>query len=206
MGDLPKNNHACFCCAEPLLENTAGFLCGACQVGERPFWRSIVPLVYRYPVAEMLQALKYQQSLAYAVPLASVLVDAVKKAYVKDQWPEIMIPMPLHGSRLTERGYNQAGVISRHLSARLNIPVKYSLVRRIKPTPPLLHLSAKARRRVLSGCFTANATVFGHVVLVDDIMTSGASVEAVSKALKRVGVQRVDVWCVGRTFSLQSAG
>lgn len=199
--ELPKNSHACFCCAEPLAENTVDFLCGHCQQGRRPFWRCVAPLLYCYPVAEILQAMKYRQNLAYAVPLSRVLADAVKKTYEKDSWPEVMMPMPLHHSRLVERGYNQAGILVRHLSSLLNLPVEYTSVSRVKATPPLLHFSAKARRRVLAGSFSSNAMAFKHVALVDDIMTSGASVEAVSNVLKRAGVRRVDVWCVARTPS-----
>ena len=199
INDLPANKFACFCCAESLSEESAEFLCGACQKGGRPFWRCIAPLVYQYPVAEMLQSLKYRQMLAYAAPLAKYLSEIVRQAYIYDRWPEVMIPMPLHTSRLNERGFNQAGVIARHLSSLLSIPVKHHLTNRVKPTPPLTNLSAKARKRVLSGVFDAGVVNFDHVVLIDDIMTSGASVEAVCRTLQKSGVRRIDVWCIART-------
>lgn len=196
---LPDNHSACFGCAEPLVIQDKNLLCGICQQNKRSFQRSIAPLVYQYPVAEMLQKLKYSQGLAYAAPLAHVLAKAITHHYTKDTLPEIIVPMPLHNKRLYERGYNQAGIIARHLSKNLAIPVRHHLARRIKNTKPLLSLSAKARYRYLQGSFQINCSSFKHIALVDDIITSTASAEIMAKACKNVGIERIDMWAVART-------
>ena len=199
ISSVPANQHACFSCAEPLTVESTDLLCGLCQTKNRAFKRSIVPLIYQHPVAEMLQQLKYSQQLAYAVPLAHVLVKAICHRYQQDDFPEVIVPMPLHDKRLCERGYNQAGVIARHLSKKLSVPVKHRLVQRIKDTKPLLNLSAKARHRYMQGAFQAKQSKFKHIALVDDIITSTASAETVAKACQKKGIERIDLWAIART-------
>ncbi len=197
MNDLPKNNNACYCCAEPMQNND--FLCGQCQQKERPFFRSVVPYLYEFPVAEMLKALKYKQNLTYALPLSVFLSRHIQTAYEEDVLPDVIIPMPLHRTRLVSRGYNQAGVLAKKIAQQLSLPLDTNLVKRIKNTPPLLEINAKNRKIVLKSAFFVQKNTYNRVALVDDIVTSGASIESVTDALKKSGIERVDIWCVART-------
>ena len=199
LAELPVNCFSCFCCAEPLEKDDRQFFCGTCQQNRRSFWRTVAPLLYESSVAVMLKMLKYQKKLAYANPLAKVLTSAVQSAYQEDQWPQAMVPMPLHAGKLYQRGYNQAGVIANHLSRHLSLPVDRSLIRRIKETDSLAGQSSKERRRSLQGAFKVKVNGFDHIALIDDIVTSTASAEAAAGVLRQSGISRVDVWSIART-------
>ena len=166
---------------------------------KRSFQRTVAPLLYESSVAVMLQMLKYQKKLAYANPLAKILTSAVQQAYQEDQWPQVIVPMPLHTSKLYQRGYNQAGVIANHLSRHLLLSVDRSLVRRIKKTDSLAGQNSRERKRSLQGAFKVKVNGFDHIALVDDIVTSTASAEAAARVLQQSGISRIDVWSIART-------
>jgi ComF family protein len=133
--------------------------------------------------------------LAVAETLGGLLEDAVPQ----NDLPDLLLPMPLHPQRLQERGFNQAAEIARHLGRRLAIPCDNNACRRIRPTPPQAGLSLRERLRNLRGAFDCSHDLSGRsVALVDDVMTTGASLNALAGAVKQAGAERVDCWVIAR--------
>ncbi|QQP98938.1 ComF family protein [Lysobacter enzymogenes] len=114
----------------------------------------------------------------------------------------ILIPVPLHRSRLRQRGYDQALELARPLSRRLGLSVCASGLHRTRDTPPQSRLDAAQRRRNLAEAFVwiADTPPPAHAILIDDVMTTGATLHAAAQALRRAGAQRVDAWVCARTL------
>ncbi|QWP79277.1 ComF family protein [Lysobacter sp. K5869] len=114
----------------------------------------------------------------------------------------VLIPVPLHHTRLRQRGYDQALELARPLSRRLDLPLRANGLHRARDTPPQSRLDATQRRRNLRDAFAWNATAPPpmHAILIDDVMTTGATLHAAAQALRRAGAQRVDAWVCARTL------
>lgn len=113
--------------------------------------------------------------------------------------PQLLIPVPLHPKRYRERGFNQAIEISRHLSSNLNIPLAMNLCVRHRITPPQTSLGKKERKTNLRNAFRLAAPIAtDHVAIIDDIVTTGATVTELTKTLKKAGVKRTEIWCIAR--------
>ena len=114
--------------------------------------------------------------------------------------PDALIPIPLHHARLRSRGYDQALELARPLARALHLPLLGNALQRSKTTTAQSRLDADARQRNLRGAFdvVSAASIPGHVVLVDDVMTTGATLHAAARVLHRAGVQRVDAWVCAR--------
>lgn len=154
---------------------------------------------YEYPVKQMIVGLKFhaRQSLAgfFARMLSSLAASG------KIARPDLFVPVPLHPSRLAQRGFNQSLLIAKHLSGFLDVPVDNSSCRRVRPTPMQSGLPASARRRNLRGAFSvghAQGELPAHVAIVDDVVTTGSTVTEMARCLADAGVQRIDVWCCAR--------
>lgn len=114
--------------------------------------------------------------------------------------PAVLIPIPLHAARLRRRGYDQALELARPLARQLGLPLVIDVLRRGRETAPQSRLDAAQRRRNLRGAFQVDRSTAlpPHVVLVDDVMTTGATLHAAAVALRRAGVARVDAWVCAR--------
>ncbi|MGJ4728872.1 ComF family protein, partial [Luteimonas sp. SDU101] len=114
--------------------------------------------------------------------------------------PDALLPVPLHRSRLRQRGYDQALELARPLAAALRLPLLTGVLQRQRATRAQSELDAGARRRNLRGAFAVGAGMAlpAHVVLVDDVMTTGATLHAAARALRKAGVARVDAWVCAR--------
>ncbi len=109
--------------------------------------------------------------------------------------------MPLHAQRIRERGFNHASEIARELAKRLGLPLDASSCRRLRDTPPQTGLKHGARRRNLRGAFSCTGDVRGQrIALVDDVMTTGTSLDELAKTLRQAGAQEVEAWVVARTL------
>jgi len=117
--------------------------------------------------------------------------------------PEIIIPVPLHRTRLRERGFNQALEIARPIARSLSIPVDYKSCERVRKTSAQSLLPAAERRKNIKGAFRVTRPIAArHVAILDDVMTTGHTVQELAATLRKAGVERIDVWVVART-SLQ---
>jgi ComF family protein len=151
---------------------------------------------YRFPVDRLVQRFKYAGDLAVGRWLALELARRVHD----EPRPQLLVPMPLTTARLRERGFNQAAQVARVVSSSLGVPLALRMVDRIRDAPSQSGLGRRARRANLRGAFRCRTPLSGrHVALVDDVITTGASADAVCAALKRAGAARVDVWAIART-------
>jgi ComF family protein len=195
-GDLAPNRPRCPRCALPLAAPAP--LCGECLRREPPFAAAWAPLRYAHPLDLLEARFKFHADLAAGRVLSALMIEhAATDAPAR---PELLIPVPLHAARLRERGYNQALELARPLARAFAIPLRADLLLRTRATPPQTGLDAKTRRRNLRGAFAiaAGASLPGHVALVDDVMTTGATLRECARVLRRAGVARVDVWALAR--------
>ncbi len=191
---LPWLQSACRRCALPLpATETADALCGACRQGRSPLHGVHAAFLYAAPVDGLLRRFKFHHDLAAGRLLAQLMSDRLAAA----EWPQAVVPVPLHLSRLRQRGYDQALELARPLARQRGVPLVAGL-RRVRATAAQSELDATLRRRNLRDAFAAGGPLPAHVALVDDVMTTGATLQAAARALRRAGVARVDAWVCAR--------
>lgn len=199
MAALPWNRIACPGCALPLPAPEAA--CGAClrdaSQNRRPTLEAVhAACVYARPLDRLLPRFKFHGDFAAGRLLSQLMADACAA------WPrpEALVAVPLHHSRLRQRGYDQALELAAPLARMLDLPLRRNLLVRRRVTAPQSELSALARRRNVRDAFAVDtdATCPTHVALVDDVMTTGATLHAAATALRRAGVARVDAWVCAR--------
>ncbi|HEY3487479.1 MAG TPA: ComF family protein [Gammaproteobacteria bacterium] len=196
---LPWLEYGCWRCANPLVPTTRDrLLCGRCIHKPPQFDRSYCAFIYQQPVNWLLQGLKYQRRLT-GIPVLSRLLLEFLHPRLEFQ-PELIIPVPLHKSRLRMRGFNQALEIARPLARAFNIPLSTQICTRIRETAPQSELPASRRSANVRHAFRMQAPLtVKHVAIVDDIVTTGATVNELARMLKRHGAESVQVWAVART-------
>ncbi len=197
--ELPRNLSCCPVCALPLPQDSgAATNCGSCLRHHPRFDLCHAPFLYLPPFGRLIGDLKFNSGLTQARLLARLLGDFLETAM--ESPPDLLIPVPLHPSRLRERGYNQSLELARPLSRQFGIPLKYNLCTRIRATPHQLSLKKQDRTRNVRGGFRVSGKLNArHVALIDDVVTTGATVSELARQLKKNGVERVDVWAVART-------
>jgi len=193
---LPALAAACPRCALPV---PGSEVCGGCLRHPPPYSAAIAAFVYAFPVDRLVGRLKYAHDLALADLLAQSLAAAVVRR-AGSSLPDLIVPLPLAPARQRSRGFNQAMEIARPLARQLSRPIAAALERK-RDGPAQAALPRAARARNLRGAFTATNAVGGrHIAIVDDVMTTGATLSAAATACLRAGAARVDVWIVARTL------
>jgi ComF family protein len=192
--DLPFLKTYCQRCGVPLPNSIT--LCGACLQNPPPFDRVVPLFLYESPVSQMLANLKFHEQLVIAPIFGALLA----KRLMNEHLPDCIIPVPLHEKRLRERGFNQALEIAKPLSRLLNIPLDISHCHRTRHTDAQSSLPVEERKKNMQNAFEVDISFQAkHVVIIDDIMTTGHTIAALSKALRGAGVLEIDVWCCART-------
>lgn len=192
--DLPHYlTPACPVCALPTPD---GQVCGVCLQHPPAFDRALAVFGYHFPADRLLHAFKYSGNLALveilAMPLARIAASHPK--------PDLLMPMPLHAARLKERGFNQSLEIAKPISRWLNIPLSANAGQRTRDTPTQAGLKLKERHRNVRGAFACDLDLAGkHVAVLDDVMTTGATLNEISRILKSCGASEVSAWVVART-------
>ena len=182
--ELPYLKAACRRCAIPLPQ--AG-ICGQCQQSSPSFDAAYAVFDYQPPLAQLIQGLKFNGKLYNARLLGGLMAEHFGQIDIG--LPELIIPVPLHSARLRERGFNQALELARPLARAFDLPLSWDSCRRTRSTTPQTGLDARTRRKNLKGAFEMVKPVAArHVAIVDDVMTTGSTVEMFAQALKRAGV------------------
>ncbi len=194
--DLPTIDHACRCCAIPLPDKTIE-LCGQCLQSPPPQHRCRAPFRYDFPIDGLIKQLKFQGRLPPALLLGQLFLEHLPENHL----PQALIPIPLHPHRLRQRGFNQAMELARPMAHYLNIPLLPDSLRKIIDTPPQSRLSAQNRQISLQQAFTVHGTIpYEHVALVDDVITTGSTIQAAGNTLLSAGVKTLQVWVIARTI------
>lgn len=183
----------CPVCALPAAE---GATCGACQKSPPHYDATLAPFPYAFPVAHLIQGLKYRHRL----PLAGWLANEIA-LWIASPGVDCIIPLPLSAQRMKERGFNQAQEIARSLAQRLDLPLVPAACIRVLDSAPQASLPWKARQANVRHAFECRIDLTGKTVaVVDDVMTTGATLNEFARTLKLHGAQRVENWVATRTL------
>jgi len=199
--DLPWLGDQCMTCALPL--PAAGLTCGGCLKDPPAFEQVLVPWSYGFPVDSLITRFKHNAKWPFGRLLGEVLGQFLQHRFDEGlPRPDALLPVPLANKRLRQRGFNQAAMLARWLGKQLDLPCEENVLRRIQDTSAQQALDAKARKRNLRNAFDLlpEAHVQGrHLALVDDVLTTGATAQALARLLVDAGATRVDVYCLART-------
>jgi len=192
---LPKlsfiKSPVCKKCGKEIMDETMEF-CGDCMVHRHAFEYGVALVNYDEIARRSMAQIKYNNKREYldfyGAAMAARYGETIKRMHV-----DAIVPVPVHATRRRKRGFNQAEVLARHIGRRLQIPVVPEILVRDKKTKPQKELSAADRLKNLSGAFRAGTIPAGvkAVLLVDDIYTTGSTVEACARVLRRAGIDRV---------------
>ena len=193
--DLPALPEHCPVCALP---SPRGSVCGACLASPPHFDRTVASWLYEFPCDRLVQALKYRGRLALARYFARNLASRLPPQC------DLLIPMPLHPARLAQRGFNQAVEIARHLARHTGTAVRLRGARRVRHTTAQAELPYEERARNVRGAFACDLDLSGRsVAVVDDVMTTGATLNELARVLRRAGAVRVENWVIARSVLRQ---
>ncbi len=198
-GDLPWVVNSCRRCGSPVAAPLpAGTPCGRCQLEPPPFEAVVAPLEYRFPIDAAIKLFKFHRRLHYAPAFAALLAAAVGRL---PQGIDAMLPVPLHWRRQAVRGFNQARELCLPLRRVLGVRI-IEQVRRSRATPFQSGLAAADRRRNLRNAFRLRGRIAArHVLIVDDVLTTGATCRQLAKVLREAGVSRVSVLAIARAVT-----
>lgn len=193
------------CCPVCALPTTDGATCGQCLKDPPHYDATVAPFVYAFPIEHLVQALKYQSRLPLAAWFALALLKRLKeKTEQSEQAPlgvDCIMPLPLHALRLKQRGYNQAMEIARPLANALAVPLLWEACLRERHTVPQTSLPWKARGKNVRDAFHCQIDLTGKTVaVVDDVMTTGTTLNELARTLKKHGAARVINYVVARTL------
>lgn len=191
--DLANRGPGCRFCGTPM--DYAGMVCGQCLQRTQHYHELLFCHDYAGPLAELIKGFKYLGQLSLGPALGHLLVNSTGTAEAGGRTQVTALPM--HSARYRSRGYNQAALLADYYAEKLQLPRAQPLTR-IAATPPLEKMNRKARERAVRNAFAAKP-VSGDWILVDDVFTTGATVNAASRALRRAGANTVTVVCLART-------
>jgi ComF family protein len=193
--DLPRLTGAS--CPRCALASPGGAICGRCLTQAPHYDATVAALAYSFPTDVLIQALKFRGELALAPFLAKLLeqrLDAVRRM-------DFIVPVPLSDRRLRERGYNQALEIARDIARVTGAQLGIELCERVRDTPAQVDLPLAERAKNVRGAFHCPRLVAGaRIAVLDDVMTTGATLDEIAATLKRAGAARVENWVIARTF------
>ena len=184
----------CSSCALPTLRSE---VCGQCLKHPPLFTRTTAVFGYAFPLDKLIQAMKYGERLALAHAFAEKLARRIDRTDL----PDCIIPMPLYPAKLRKRGFNQSQLLAAGVARRLGLELLPHACRRIRDTPPQSALPWKERKKNVRNAFCCDADLTGRrVALVDDVLTTGASLSALAEAVQKRGAVEISAWVVARTL------
>ena len=190
---LPWNRTSCLRCGIPLAANGE---CGACLGQHSTLTQTRAVFVYGFPLDRLVPRFKFHRDLAAGRLMSGLMAQSLGSA----PRPNAIVPVPLHPHRMRQRGYDQALELARPLATVLGLPLRQELLQRVRSTAPQSELDAGQRQRNVARAFAvpSHTRPPDHVALVDDVMTTGATLHAAARALLDAGAERVDAWVCAR--------
>lgn len=201
---ITTNRPCCQHCGLTLVKSQP--FCGDCLKQAHLFTQLHALADYQKPYPTLIKKFKYSKKLIYGELLAELLSQSVSHTLSPQQLSKIdyLIPVPLHPKKHRQRGFNQAQLIAQHIGKKLNCPVLLDTVQRHKQTIAQEGLSLQKRKANLKNAFIFSGhhkTLLSgaYVVIIDDVVTTGATINSVCQVLLQSGVKRIDIWCICRT-------
>jgi ComF family protein len=192
--DLPYQTSACLNCATSLDE--VG-ICPECKQNPPPYTHTQALFSYTYPIDKLIKLAKFHQNLTILKLLGKLMAQHLSM----EPRPDVLIPVPLHSKRLRQRGYNQSLVLAKMIAKESGIPINTRVCKRSKYTRAQTSLlDAQQRYENLANAFKIKKipSTWQHIVLIDDVMTTGTTVTQLALAFKAAGISQIDVWCCAR--------
>ncbi len=184
----------CPVCALP---TPTGEVCGHCLSHPPLFSSTTAVFGYSFPLDKLVQSMKYGQQLALANTFAIKLGANINS----HDLPDYLIPMPLHPNKLRERGFNQSLLLAAKIARIHKLRLLPDSCQRVRDTTPQSSLPWNERKKNVRNAFRCDADLAGmRVALVDDVLTTGASLNALAEAVRKKGASRIDIWVVARTL------
>lgn len=202
--ELPKLSDCCRCCGTELNGGLSKDSCCAhCHLSPPSFASCTAVFPYVSPINKLVAGFKFSARFDIGYSLSRVLASAFNAHYFGIAKPELLLPVPLHKSRLGSRGFNQASEICEVLSKYCGVSSSHSVLTKIRNTEPQTSMSSAAARKAnLLEAFAVNnpngLDGVTHIALVDDVVTTMATTEAISRILHKQQDCRIDVWCLAR--------
>lgn len=192
---LPRCAHACVRCAAALPASAATHTCGECQQAPPAFAATQALFLYRSPISDLVVQLKYAGRLHLARRLGAHFAAALAPSVV----PDFILPVPLHRARLRTRGFNQSLELARPIATHLGVPLLVRGVERIHATRAQAELPRAARAKNVRNAFSLTVDLTGRrIAIVDDVMTTGETARALSRAVQAAGAAHIEVWVLAR--------
>lgn len=196
----PLPSPFCSHCGRPLGRQG---ICRRCQLEPTQILSITSYSAYRQPLRKAIHAFKYDGMRVLCEPLAGFLVKALEEQHIT---ADLIVPVPLHRARIRERGYNQSALLARTLGRHSGIRVDEEALVRVKNTPPQVGLNREQRRQNMAGAFCCSHHISGqNVLLIDDVCTTGATLEACAQELAAAGAQSVQALTLARALPRRSS-
>lgn len=180
--------------------------CGDCLKQKHQFTQLHAVANYQTPYPTLIKKFKYSKQLIFGELLANLLLESIQSNISPSQLSKVdyLLPVPLHTKKLYQRGFNQAQLLADKLTKKLHIPILTNTVSRAKETAAQENLSLTERKKNLNQAFVVsnnkkNNIKGRHIIIIDDVVTTGSTVNSLAKALLHAGAQRIDIWCICRT-------
>lgn len=187
---LPRNPR-CLTCGLPTIEDT--ILCGRC-IKKPPAWHRLYCIdIYQFPYDKLIHRLKYQGHFWLANNFTDLLIKEI------DSPASMLLPVPMHWQRRIFRGYNHSQILALQLAKKLNAVCNDAALKRKRATKQQQGLSRKERLTNLKNAFEITQTLPKHIALIDDVVTTGTTINEICKILKKNGVEKIDVYCIARS-------
>jgi ComF family protein len=207
--DLPwiqRHENTCPQCA--LAFEGLDTLCGHCLNNPPAFSASLIPFSYQHPVTPLIHRFKYRATLSHGKLLGQLLAQhIIDCADNRPDWnkPDLIIPVPIHWTRRWQRGFNQTEILARYVASATTIPLATNIIQRCKRTPTQKELTRNQRQKNLTQAFTISSKATQHIrgkkiALLDDVVTTTATVRELSRQLIQAGASDVQVWALARTM------
>ena len=184
-------------CPNCALPTPGGETCGQCLKRPPLFTRTTAVFGYSFPLDKLIHAMKYRERLALAHAFAGMLARRIDR----NRLPDCVIPMPLHPAKLRQRGFNQSQLLAAGIARELGLELLTHACQRVRDTPPQSALPWKERKKNMRDAFCCDMDLSGkRIALVDDVLTTGASLDALAEAVQNRGAAEVSAWVVARTL------
>lgn len=210
---LPKSNKTCISCGLPLDKITLGSThtkqtsaanipCGECLKQSPPYNRTLSGFHYEPPINNFITQLKFSAQFQLLRLLCDYLLKNINESYQKHELPKALLPVPLHPSKLVERGFNQSQLIAVQLVRSLGMKIISKGIKRVKQTKAQSGLDSVERKSNVKKAFSIDTNLPNHIAIIDDVVTTGTTVSELAKQARLQGAVQIDVWCLARAYDL----